>query len=887
MTLTIGTRLGPYEITELIGAGGMGQVYKALDTRLERPVAIKVLTPGLTADPRAQDRFAREARLVAALSHPHICSIFDVGSKEGSDFLVMEYLDGETLADRLGRGRLPLDQALKVAIEMAGALTAAHEAGIVHRDLKPANVILTRSGAKLLDFGLAKLRHDVPSVVMTATTTEQPLTGQGALPGTLQYMSPEQLEGRPADAQSDIFAFGAVLYEMITGRRAFEARSQASLVARILEADPPPLADAAGPVPPALEFVVRTCLAKSRHLRWHSIHDVLLELRWIEAEGAQATAAAPIADRPAGRGVWYAVSAGLLALLVTLVVLLLGPSAPEVRSTSARFDIALPERLGVDWPDWPVISPDGERLVFTAMSEGRRQLWMRRNDGSVSPLPDTVGASFAFWAPDSRSVAFFAGGSLKKVDAGGGPVTELADGFSVGRGAWGRDGTILFLPRQGGPIHAVSDRGGAPRPVTRIDTARGETSHQIAGFLPDGRQFLYAALGPQPVLYAASLDGGSVKEVLRGVAAARVVPSGYLLFTRQQTLMAQRLDFGTLQLQGTAQPLAEHIAGGAFSASDLGTLVFRAGGGSPTMLNWIDRNGQRSDRVGPPAYYQQVVLAPRGGRAAVQRMDTDTGNSDIWIVDLATGISSRLTLDPALDGDPAWSPDERQVAFTTFRTGRGSVYLWDLVSGVEQPLFDMPAPDAGSGPPPESLPSLAPARLPEGVALDDWAADGQLIVRTFGRAVFALPLAGDRQPILLADTPYVEDQTQVSPDGRLIAFNSDESGRWEVYVAALPGFTEKRQVSSAGGMQPRWRRDGKELFYLSLDGAMMAAPVSPGDRPMTGLPARLFQTRLSPAPTVPQYDVSADGSRFLVLEPTAVGGEPITFVLNWPQLIDD
>jgi Tol biopolymer transport system component/tRNA A-37 threonylcarbamoyl transferase component Bud32 len=864
----------------------MGEVYKAFDTRLERTVAIKVLTSNLTRDANAQQRFSREARVVAALNHPHIGALFDIGHHEESDFLVMEFIDGETLADRLVRGPLTLDQALRCAIEMAGALAAAHEAGIVHRDLKPANVMLTRSGAQLLDFGLAKLRHEVPAVLTTISTTEQPLTGQGTTPGTLQYMSPEQVEGREADAQSDIFAFGVVLYEMLAGRKAFEARTHASLVGRILESEPPTLSTQADGVPPALDFLVRTCLAKSPDDRWRSAHDLLLQLRWIDQERTAATAAGPARSRPSSRGVWYIVSASLLAALALGTFLLLRQPLDRQPAARARFDITLPERLAIDWPDWPTISPNGERLAFTARSEGRRQLWVRQPDGSVAPLPDTEGAAYAFWSPDSRSIGFFAGGKLKKVDVTGGPVTVLSDGLSVGRGAWGRDGTILFVPRPNGPIHAVPDKGGVSRAVTEFSSSRGETSHQVFRFLPDGRHFLYAALGSQSIVYAGSIDSGPAKEVLRGATAATFVPPNYLLFNRQQSLMAQSFDTTTLQLVGTPHTIASGIAGGAFSASDEGTLVYRAGASSATELVWVSRTGQRGASVGPAAHYQQVSLSPNGTRAAVQRIDTDTGNPDIWMIDTGTGISSRLTLSPALDADPAWSPDERRLAFTTFRTGTGTIDVWDLVTGREEPLFEMPAMDqpapSDGRSPTGGLTSLAPARIPEGIALDDWTFDGRmLVVRTFGKAVYAVPLTGDRKPILLADTPFVEDQMQVSPDGTMIAFNSDESGRWEVYVATFPAFTQKRQVSSAGGMQPRWRRDGKELYYLGADGTMMAADVTLAAKPTSGLPAPLFQTGLSPSPNVPQYDVSADGTRFLILTPSRPGGEPITFVLNW------
>lgn len=884
MLFSEGTRLGPYQITAPIGAGGMGEVYKAHDTRLDRTVALKVLSATRANDSQAQQRFSREARAIAALSHPRICPLYDLGHHDGVDFLVMEYLEGETLSRRLSQGPLPVDRAIKVAREIGEALAAAHAAGIVHRDLKPGNVMLTKSGARLLDFGVAKLRPATPVGVLsdadTNTDADRPITASGSLPGTLQYMAPEQLEGREADARSDIFAFGAVFYELLTGKRAFEGRSPAAVIAAILHVEPKAPSAVVPSLSPAIDQFVGTCLRKNPDERWQSAYDMLIALRWIAHEGL-ATRRGTVGQSRTGRAGWLA---ALVATLVAgLAGLLVWRSAPSVpASPPARFDVALPEHLGFDWPDWPNVSPDGHRLVFTARHEGIRRLWMRSLDGTVAPLAGSEGATYPFWSPDSRTVAFFAGGKLKKVDVSGGPVTTLADAFSVGRGAWSA-GTILFVPRLDGPVHAVPDAGGTARAVTRLDMAQGETGHQFPRFLPDGRRFLFTASGRQPGVYLASLDNDSVKPVLPSFTATAFVPPGFLLFNRQRTLMAQPFDVSSGEVRGVPVEVADPVAGGAFSASDSGTLVYRPGGGSQNNLVWFGRDGKRAATVGEPAHYQQITLSPSARRAAVQRVDTDTGNADLWVVDLDTGITSRMTTDPTMDGDPAWAPDERSLMFTSYRSGPGTAWLWDFVSGRESPFFEMAAAGSASttAPDPSAPTALAPARIPDGIAVDDWTRDGKyIVVRTFGRALFLVPTAGERKAQLMADTPYVEDQSQVSPDSRWIAFNSDESGRWEVYVARFPDLTERRQASSAGGVQPRWRRDGQELYYLSLDGAVMAADVNAADGSITA-PRTLFQTHVSPSPNVPQYDVTADGERFLVLEPARSGGEPVTFVLNW------
>jgi len=767
-----------------------------------------------------------------------------------------------------------------VAREIGEALAAAHARGIVHRDLKPANVMLTKTGARLLDFGLAKLRETAPVAELADADTRQPITDSGSLPGTLQYMAPEQLEGREADARSDIFAFGAMFYEMLTGLRAFEGRSPAAVIAAILHVDPKAPSAVMPALTPAIDQFLSTCLRKNPDERWQSVHDMLIALRWIAHEGLaiRRGAATPGALARAGWGV-----ALFVALVAASGAWLLRSPAPTSSQPRARFDVALPDNLGFDYPDWPNVSPDGQRLVFTARLESTRRLWMRTLDGAVLPLAGTEGAAFPFWSPDSHTVAFFAGGKLKKVDVTGGPVTTLADAFSVGRGSW-VGGTILFAPRTDGPIHAVPDGGGPARAVTTLDVAQGETGHQFPRLLADGRRFLFTVSGRQPGVYLASLDGARIKLVLRSFTATAFVPPGFLLFNRQHTLVAQSFDPATGDVRGVPVEIADPVAGGAFSASDNGTLVFRPGGGSQNHLVWFGRDGKRASTVGEPAHYQQLVLSPSGRRAAVQRIDIDNGNADLWVVDLETAVASRMTTDVAMDGDPAWAPDERSLAFTSYRSGPGAAWLWDFVSGKESPYFDMSA-SAGSASAlsePPGTTALAPARIPEGIAVDDWTRDGKyLVVRTFGRALFRVPTSGERRAELVADTPYVEDQSQASPDGAWIAFNSDESGRWEVYVARFPDLTERRQVSIAGGVQPRWRRDGRELYYLSLDGAVMAAEFTPATSGLVGAPRTLFSTHLSPSPNVPQYDVTADGERFLMLEPARSGGEPVTFVLNW------
>jgi serine/threonine protein kinase len=863
MSLSPGTRLGPYEVIASVGAGGMGEVYKARDTRLDRTVALKVLSPEIAGDPAFVVRFEREARMISALNHPRICVLHDVGRQDDIEYLVLEHLEGETLAARLQRGALRLPQVLKYAIEIADGLDAAHRHGIVHRDLKPGNIMLTPTGAKLVDFGLARPVGQSAVALSMLSAHSTTATAKGTFIGTLRYMAPEQIQGHEADVRTDIFAFGVVIYEMATGKKAFDAQTQASLLGKILETDPPAVSTLAPLAPPALDHVVHTCLAKEPSERWQTAHDVLVQLRWIQQQGLQ-TGPSPIGSmRRTARG-WLAWALAAAALAAAAVGLGLYVTRSETTRPPARFEITLPASLSLSESGWPALSPDGRLLVVAASADGRSQLFVRRiDDTTFAPLAATEGAGGPFWSPDSRSIAFFANGKLRRIDAAGGPQTVLCDASASLRGSWSRDGVILFTPAAGSPLFRVSESGGTPVPVTSFDRARGDSDHRYPNFLPDGRAFLFAVGGRESGIYAGSLDSTVVKRVLPDSGQGVYLPSGHLLFVRQQTLMAVPFDPRRLEASATAVPVASGVRSRIFSAALNGTLVYRSGGDAMIQLAWFARDGRRLSDVGTPGPYRQIALSPSGRRVAIQQGDPgffQASNADLWLMDMTTGVYSRLTSDPGMDGDPSWSPDERSLAFTSSRTGRESLFRKDLVTGAEEPLAD----------------------IPDRVGVDEWTLDGRFVIfRTFGKAVYALPMTGDRTPKLLADTPYIEDQSHVSPDGRWIAFNSDESGRWEVYVASFPGFSGKRQISNNGGMQPLWRRDGRELFYLSPQGKLMAVEISTGDTVQPGVARALFQANLTPTAGLGEYGVTPDGQRFLIAEPTTRSGQSMTFLLNW------
>jgi Tol biopolymer transport system component len=892
MPLTPGNRLGPYEILAPIGAGGMGEVYKARDTRLERTVAIKVLPEHLADSQDLRQRFEREAKAISQLSHPHICGLFDVGEQDGTAYLVMEFLEGETVADRLGRGRIPTEQLLRFAIEIAGALDKAHRQGIIHRDLKPGNIMLTKSGVKLLDFGLAKLKMVGGGALSTSLSTlgtevspGAPLTERGTILGTFQYMAPEQLEGKEADARSDIFAFGAVLYEMATGQKAFAGKSQASLIASILEHDPPSISSVQPMTPPALDRVVKTCLAKDPDDRWQTAHDLESELKWIAQVGSQAGVAAPVATRRKNRErlAWTAFGVALLAAALFAAGYLRRAPKPVA---PIRASLALPEKMFLGEM---ALSPDGTRLAFgLAKAGGQPQLWIRSLDAPAGqPVADAENAFFPFWSPDGRFVAFFTGdGKLKRVDASGGGLLVICDAERGVGGTWNRDGTIVFAPLPTSPLFRVAAGGGQPVAVTKLDASRHETAHRYPHFLPDGRHFLYMASNlsappndPANAVRLGSLDGKDDRPLVR-VASNAGFASGHLLYaTKDQTLLAQRLNT-RFEPVGEPAPVAQRLGGTSwanfanFTVSENGLLLYAPQFVTLSQLLWFDRGGKQSGSVGEPARFFSPRLSADGRRIAVDVLDPAKNALDVCLYSAEGGGGSKFVFGPgsANNGSPVWSPDGKRLAFSSDRkatNARPDIWTKPVDGGVEEILIEN-----------------ADNNTPE-----DWSKDGRFlsfqVIPAQGRRAYqlwTLDLTNKQKATAVATSGNNgAGDSRFSPDGRWLAFDSDESGRSEVYVQAFPGPGGKWQVSAAGGGIPLWRGDGKELFYLSLDNKIMAVPIETAPAFHAGTPAPLFAVHPGGG-TV--YDVSADGKRFLVNSlPADQGSPPLSLLVNWTSLL--
>ena len=876
MTLAPHSRLGPYEILAPIGAGGMGEVYKARDTRLERTVAIKVLPQHMSASPEVRQRFEREAKTISQLSHPHICALYDVGSEGETEYLVMEYLEGEPLSDRLAKGALPLEQTLRYGQEIADALDKAHRQGIVHRDLKPANVMLTKSGVKLLDFGLAKaMATPASNAGLTSLPTQQGLTQEGTILGTFQYMAPEQLEGKDADARTDIWAFGCVLYEMATGRKAFSGATHASLITAIMSAQPPSIASLQEMSPQALDRVVKTCLDKDPERRWQSAADVGQQLRWIGDEPSAGPA------RPAARQrrEWLAWALAAAAALVAVFGFLRPREGPHGISGPVRSAIPLP---GLSTLRALSLSPDGTRLALVARdSSGLNRLWIRPLGSAVArALPGTDNPSLPFWSPDGRSIGFFADGKLKRIDTGGGPPQTICPAPVARGGAWSRDGVILFAPVSDGPLFRVDATGGTPTAVTKFDAKRGETSHRWPVFLPDGKRFLYyiASFGVPKEgtgLYVGSLDSKKEKFLLRAGANTAYAP-GYLVYFREGNLLGQKFDEAGERLVGEPFALAEDIQffpqqqAALFSASANGVLVSQPRSDtSVSQLVWFDRTGKPLSSLGPPANQANPRMSPDGKRVALDIVDPQTGNQDVWIYESGGGLPTRLTSDPSIDALPTWSPDGSRIALMSLRRSHPDIFLSksDGSSGEEISL------ESG-----------------QAKYVTDWSPDGRLLLfrasdATTNLELWTMPVGGDGKPIPFRRASYGVSHGQFSPDGRWVAYVSNETGRSEIHVSPFPGPGSSWRVSTAGGTEPRWRRDGKELFYLAPDGKLMVVNVRTGPPFEAEVAKALFQVRRRDrvsASDMYGYDVSADGQRFLVS--TEVGEEtapPLTLVLNW------
>jgi Tol biopolymer transport system component len=892
MTLQAGTRLGPYEIHSALGAGGMGEVYRARDTRLDRSVAIKVLAPEIAADPGLRNRFEREARAIAALEHPHICSLYDVGEANGMHFLVMPCLEGQTLAARLEKGPVPLDQALTIATQIADALEKAHRQGIVHRDLKPANVMLTKTGAKLLDFGLAKLRANPAGPIsmsgLTRMATTPPGTAQGTILGTVQYMAPEQVEGREADARSDIWALGAVIYEMVTGTRPFGGDTPASVIGAILKDTPPPISTRQPLAPRALNDIVERCLAKDPDDRWQSVADVGRLLQWIASNrlaGAEphARLRSPWRERTA----WIAATALLLAALA-FVALWPRPGVPA--GDLVRLSVNPPGEMAftaltaatVPTPQFAV-SPDGRSIAFVAgLSSLDSTLWLRSlDDVDARALPGTDDAQEPFWSPDSRWIGFFdGGGQLKRVSVSGGSVQTITSAVSDPRGAsWGPDDTILFGTGYGG-VYRVAASGGAPHPVTELNS--GEGSHRWPQFLPDGRHFLFTVRGPADHrgVYVGAVDGPDRHLVIRTDGNAHYAAPGYLFFLDADTLLAQSFDAERLELAGRPMPVAAGVGrnsrgDGAFSTASAGTLAYAGSSLRPGHLTWFDRSGNPLGVVGPAGAhdYADFRLSPDESRLAASLVDPAVSVPNIWVTDLGRGGTSPFTLGPALNSAAVWSPDGGRIAFRSTRTGVTELYQKSAgAGGNDQPLLSMAAARAAG---------VGSANL----VAADWSSDGRSIALVSGSPtdIWLLPLAGDKKPVALVQSPSDQMHANFSPDGRFIAYTSNESGRYDVWVETLPPSDRKWPISTSGGYEPRWRADGREIYYLSEDRRLMAVAVLPGAVPF-GVPRSLFQTDVHAGVNVlrTHYVPSRDGSRFLVnTRSRDLAPVSITVVLNW------
>ena len=859
----------------------MGEVYRARDARLNRDVAIKILPAALSADPERRERFEREARAVSSLNHPNICAVYDVGSQDGTDYMVMELLDGESLAARLAKGPLPLDLALRYGIEIADALSRAHRQGIVHRDLKPANVVLTKQGAKLLDFGLAKVGAPGPaSGVSIMPTVEKSLTAEGTILGTFQYMAPEQLEAEDADARTDIFAFGALLYEMVTGHKAFEGRSQASLIASIINANPAPLSSLAPMTPPALERLVRICLMKDPDQRWQTAQDVATQLRWIAEGGSQIGAPAPVVARRKSRehlGWGLAAVLAIIAAATTARLLLHTDPAPQ----PTRFTVTSPPGVVLSFPR---MSPDGRTMAFvgTAVTRNRTSIWVRSLDSfDARELEGTEGVLRPFWSPDSRYLAFFASrAQLKKVAVAGGPPQLVASHAGGSDGSWSSQGVILFDGGPADPIWRVPAGGGTVTVAMKPDAARKEVGLAWPTFLPDGKHYLYAvndANGPVGLRVGTLDEEGST--ALGDVQTRFEYAAGYLVYVSQSTLVARPFSVKTRTFTGDPFPVTDKIQVQSlglvdFSMSQAGDLAYISQATEQkSRLLWVNRAGQDAGMVGEPAGFGDLALSPNADRVAVSVTSGGAGrlSTNIWIYDVKRGAASRLTFAEGRQIAPVWSPDGTRVAYAATKNLYQLAVKLASGSGAEQAF------------PEDKEHHLLPS---------DWSRDGsRLLVTSASRAVdnndlvmFDPSHPGKAEPFLQTPGPLFESMGRFSPDGRWVAYQSNESKRNEVYVQPYPPSGGRWQISTTGGSSPIWRGNGREIYYTGLDDTFYAVPVEAKAGSLeVGNPVKLFQRVLiHGVPQTYRWASDRDGQRFLLNVPVEnATPQSAQVVLNW------
>jgi serine/threonine protein kinase/WD40 repeat protein len=897
MSLTIGARLGPYEIISPLGAGGMGEVYRAKDTRLDRTVAIKVLPSHLSSDPELKQRFEREARAISALQHPNICTLHDIGSQDGVNFLVMECLEGQTLADRLARGPLPTAQVLTVGTEIAQALEKAHAQGIVHRDLKPANIMLTKSGTKLMDFGLAKPElniagskaqpiTDTPTMNLASlTSAASPLTQKGSIVGTFQYLAPEVLQGAQADARSDIFAFGCVLYEMVTGRRAFEGKSQLSVLTAILEKEPDFVAQPQAP--PMLDRVIRACLAKDPADRIQSAHDIALDLRWIQESSTEIAKPRRQLSKP-----WIAIFTALaLALIASAGFVGYRWAKSTEEPVTLHAEIPAPDKFSFDSTGdaggMPVLSPQGDKIAFVAHSGETKLLWVRSlSDDASQQLDGTTGAANPFWSPDGRYIGFFAGNKMMKIPATGGPAAAIADAPNSRGGTWSANDEIVYAPDFQGALSKVSGQGGAATPVTVLDKAR-HTTHRWPWFMPDGKHFIFLATshsGGDPKLngiYFGSVDDTESRFILATESAAQYA-SGHLLYRSGGALVAQPFDPERGILSGSATPLVNNLRDDVgvwrsiFAVSQNGRLIYQVGGAdsSRTRLVWFDRTGKVLADYDP----QETTINDPRALVGVRDVRLSPDNKlvafangiGIWTLDLERKTKTRITFDQQVVSEPAWSPDGKTLAFSAALSNGGNANEIQIKaadgSGAEQTVVP--------GPHFYELPS--------------WTPDGKYIVYLWGDggkmvSLWMAPLDGSSKPVLILAPPSPQSNIyfyRVSPDGHWMAYESDESGQLEIYLTTFPEAKGKWRVSTNGGAYPAWSGNGKELFYKNLADDLFVCPVTPhGSEIEVGTSQHLFHAA-SPGIGV-SFDVSSDGKRLLVNRAEEEGQAPLHLVTNW------